>query len=135
MSIKRVVEDLYPKRRDIISDGFDESLAYLQKLIPLAIREIGTGTKCWTWTVPPKWSVREAYIEDSHGKKVVDMKNHGLHVLSYSLPINKTVTKEELLAHVHTKPTMPDAIPYEFKYYERDWGFCMTHDQLEQLQD
>ncbi len=133
--IKKLVQDLYLKRRDIISDGFDQSLAYISKIIPLKIHKIPTGKKCWTWTIPAKWSVKEAYIQDSSGKKIVDMKNHGLHVLSYSLPVNKTVTKEELLKHLHTRPNMPNAIPYEFKYYERDWGFCMAHNKLGELKD
>ncbi len=126
----KLIEDIWFKRRDIISDGFDESLEYISKIIPLKIHEIPTGTKCWTWTVPEKWSVKEAYIEDMEGKRFLDIKDHPLHVVSYSLPVDRVVTKAELMRHLHSNPGRPGAIPYEFKYYERDWGFCIQHSKL-----
>lgn len=131
--MNKLIEDIWFKRRDIISDGFDESLVYISKIIPLKIHEIPTGTKCWTWTVPEKWSVKEAYIEDMEGKRLVDIQDHPLHVLSYSLPMDKVVTKEELMRHLHSNPGRPGAIPYEFKYYERDWGFCIQHSRRKEF--
>lgn len=129
----KLIEDLWFKRRDIISDGYDESLKYISKIIPLKIRKFPSGTKCWTWTVPEKWSIKEAYIEDLDGNRLLDLKDHPLHVISYSLPIDKVVTKKELMEHLHTKPDRPDAIPFEFKYYERDWGFCIQHKRLNEF--
>lgn len=129
----KLINDLWFKRRDIISDGFDESLDYISKIIPLKIHKIPTGTKCWTWTVPEKWTVENAYIEDLNGNKLLDLKNHPLHVVSYSLPIDKVVSKEELLKHLHTDKGRPNAIPFEFKYYERDWGFCIQHSKLKKF--
>lgn len=126
----QLINDLWQKRRDIVSDGFDEALTYISKMIPLKIHEIPSGKKCWTWTVPEKWSVKEAYIEDLQGNRVLDLKEHLLHVASYSLSVDKAVTKEELVRHLYTKPERPDAIPFEFKYYERDWGFCVQHNRL-----
>jgi aminopeptidase-like protein len=134
-AIMNLINDLWYKRRDLISDGFDDSLSYISKIIPLKIHKIPTGTKCWTWTVPEKWSVKEAYIEDSKGKRILDVKDHPLHVISYSLPINKIVSKEELLKHLHSRPDKPKAIPFEFKYYQRDWGFCIQHEKLQTLTD
>jgi len=128
-----LIQDLWFKRRDIVSDGYDESLQYISKIIPLKIHEIPTGTKCWTWIVPEKWSVEEAYIEDLDGNRILDLKDHPLHVISYSLPIDRVVTKEELMKHLHTNPKRPGAIPFEFKYYERDWGFCIQHNRLKEF--
>ncbi len=126
----KLIEDLWFSRRDLISDGLDRSLEYIGRIIPLKIHSIPCGTKCWTWTVPEKWSVNEAYIEDSKGKRLLDLKDHPLHILSYSLPIDRVVSKEELMAHLHSNPKRPGAIPFEFKYYEKDWGFCIEHNKL-----
>ncbi len=131
--IIKIINDLWFKRRDIVSDGFDESLKYISKIIPLKIHKISSGTKCWTWTVPEKWKANEAYIKDLDGKIILDIKNHPLHLMSYSLPINKVVTREELIKHIYTKPERPDAIPFNFKYYQRDWGFCMAHNDLKKI--
>ena len=126
----QLINDLWFKRRDIVSEGFDESLAYIGRLIPLKIHEVPSGTKCWTWPIPEKWSVKEAYIEDGEGKRLLDLKDHPLHIVSYSLPVNKVVSKKELMEHLHTNPQRPGAIPFEFKYYQRDWGFCLSHERL-----
>ncbi len=131
--ITKLINDLWFKRRDIVSDEFDESLEYISKIIPLKIHKIPSGTKCWTWTVPEKWSVKEAYIEDLEGNRILDLKDHPLHIVSYSLPIDKIVTKDELLKHLHTKPERPEAIPFEFKYYKRDWGFCSQYNKLKEF--
>ncbi|MEK7658941.1 MAG: DUF4910 domain-containing protein [Patescibacteria group bacterium] len=129
----KLINNLWLKRRDIISDGFSESLEYISKIIPLKIHKIPTGTKCWTWVVPEKWSVNDAYIEDMSGKRMLDLKNHPLHIVSYSLPINKTVSRKELLKHLHTSKERPNAIPFEFKYYQRDWGFCIQNNRLKEF--
>jgi aminopeptidase-like protein len=129
----KLINDLWFKRRDIVSDGYDESLDYISKIIPLKIHEIPSGTKCWTWIVPEKWSVQEAYIADLNDNRILDLKDHPLHVISYSLPVDKVVTKEELMKHLHTNPKRPGAIPFEFKYYERDWGFCIQHSRLKEF--
>ena len=129
----KLIKDIWFKRRDIVSDGFDEALNYISKIIPLKIHKIPSGTKCWTWKVPEKWSVKEAYIEDLKGNQLLNLKDHLLHVISYSLPIDKVVTKEELMKHLHTNSKRPDAIPFEFKYYERDWGFCIQHNKLKKF--
>ena len=131
--MKQLIEDLYLKRRDLVSAGFDEALEYIGRQIPLKILRYSSGTECWTWKVPERWSVREAYIATTSGQKLLDLKDHPLHVISYSLPINRVVSREELLTHIHTRPDRPNAIPYEFKYYERDWGFCLQHEKLPQF--
>lgn len=129
----KIINDLWFKRRDIVSSGYDESLTYLAKIIPLKIHKIPTGTKCWTWTVPEKWIIKEAFIEDLAGKRVLDLKDHPLNVLSYSLPINKIVRQKELKNHIFTNPKRPQAIPFEFKYYQKGWGFCLPYNRLKEF--
>lgn len=118
-----------------MSDGFDDALKRVSKIIPLKIHKISSGARCWTWKVPEKWTVKEAYVEDLKGKRLLDIKDHPLHVMSYSLPINRIVGKKELLAHLHSNTKRPDAIPFEFKYYQRDWGICIQHNKLKNFKD
>ena len=129
-----IINDLWFKRRDIVSDGYDEALDYLVKIIPFNIISIRTGTKCWTWTIPEKWTVRDAYIEDMEGNRLLSLVDHPLHIMSYSLPNDAIVTKEELLKHLHSNPQRPGAIPFKFKYYEKDWGFCIQYNRLKEFQ-
>jgi len=131
----QLIKDLWFKRRDIVSQGFDESLEYIAKQIPLKVHKVPSGTECFTWIVPEKWEVKQAFVEDGEGKKIIDAKDHPLHVMSYSLPIDRVVSREELLRHLHSRPGRPDAIPFEFKYYERDWGLCIQHSRLKELKE
>ncbi|MFA6427531.1 MAG: DUF4910 domain-containing protein [Candidatus Magasanikbacteria bacterium] len=131
----KIIQDLWHKRRDIVSDGFDESLNYLSKIFPMKIHEITCGSTCWTWKVPQKWSVKEAWIKGSNGDILLDLKDHPLHVVGSSLPIDKKVNKEELFKHLHSNQKQPNAIPWVFKYYDRDWGFCIEHEKLKNFVD
>jgi len=128
-----LLKDLWFKPRHMISDGYDESLDYISKIIPLKIHKIPSGTKCWTWIVPEKWCVKNAWIKDLDGNRILDLNDHPLHVVSYSLPINKSVVKEELIKHLHTRQDRPEAIPFEYSYYEKDWGFCIQYNKLKKL--
>ncbi|MBF0123438.1 MAG: DUF4910 domain-containing protein [Candidatus Omnitrophica bacterium] len=125
-----LIEKLWFLRRDIVSDGFDEALRWIGQKIPLKVHAYPSGDPCWTWTVPEKWSVGEAFIETLDGHRLLDVKTHPLHVMSYSLAIHRVVKKEELFRHLHTNPQRPKAIPFEFKYYQKDWGFCIQHERL-----
>ena len=91
--------------------------------------------RVFDWTIPREWNIRDAYIKDSRGDKIVDFARSNLHVMSYSVPVRKLVSLAELRQHVHTLPEQPDLIPYRTSYYAEDWGFCMPHRQFEQLQD
>jgi len=128
----KLIKDLWMKNRSLVTDGYDESLNYIRNIVDFKVHEIPSGTECWTWVVPEKWVINEAYIMGD-GRKIVDFKEHPLHVVSYSLPVNKEVSKEELLKHLYWREDRPQSIPFEFKYYERDWGFCIQHSRLKEL--
>jgi aminopeptidase-like protein len=134
-SMMQLIEELWLLKRDIISDDYDRALARLSKEIPLKIYDVPSGTKVWTWTVPEKWTCKEAYLETLDGKRLLDYADHPLHVVSYSLPFEGEVTLEELLQHLHVHPHLPDAIPFVFKYYQRDWGLCATQKLRDSLKD
>lgn len=126
--IKDILEHLAPMNRNLVSDEFEESLDYLRKYIDLKIHRYKTGTLCWTWNIPPKWRITDGYIKQG-GREIVSFKKHPLHVMSYSTPIRETIKGSELLKHVYVHSVRPEAIPYEFSFYKRQWGFCLTHAQ------
>jgi aminopeptidase-like protein len=127
-------KDLFPICRSITGPGIRETLYYIQKLLPeLLIQSIPSGTQVFDWTVPDEWIIREAFITDESGEKIIDYNNHSLHVMGYSVPVDKWMTLEELDPHLCSLPDQPNAIPYITSYYSRNWGFCLTHHQREKL--
>lgn len=131
----RLIEELYPVCRSITGNGVRETLRRLQKEIALEIREVPTGTQVFDWTVPREWNIRDAYIKNVKGERIVDFRNSNLHVVSYSIPVNRRMTLAELKKHLFTLPDYPDWIPYRTSYYQESWGFCVAHQTLEQLHD
>jgi aminopeptidase-like protein len=122
--------ELYPICRSITGDGIRQTLRTIQQHIPLQIFEVPSGTAVFDWTVPKEWNIRDAYIKDSSGRRVVDFRECNLHVLNYSVPIHATMSLAEIKPHLFTIPTHPDWIPYRTSYYKEDWGFCLSHNQL-----
>jgi len=130
-----LIQELWFLKRDIVSDGFDRALLRLAQEVPMTIHKYPTGEPCWTWRIPEKWTCYEAYLETLDGKRLIDYADHPLHVVSYSLPFEGIVSRDELLRHLHVHPHLPDAIPFVFKYYERDWGLCSSQNLRDSLQD
>jgi len=130
-----LINELWLLKRDIVSNEFDKALLRLAEEIPMKIHEYPTGEACWTWRVPEKWTCHEAYLETLDGIRLIDYKDHPLHVVSYSLSYNGVVNKKELLKHLHFHPLLPEAIPFVFKYYERDWGLCAPKTLIDSLSD
>jgi aminopeptidase-like protein len=127
------IRDAYPICRSITGDGVRRTLAMIRERIPLEIREVPTGTPVFDWTVPREWNIRDAWIKDPSGRKVVDFQECNLHVLNYSVPVHEKLPLAELRKRLFTLPDKPDLIPYRTSYYKETWGFCLRHRTLEEL--
>ena len=127
--------EIYPICRSITGKGVRKTLQAIRSHINLEIHEVPTGMEVFDWVVPQEWNVREAYIRDQRGRKIVDFAASNLHLMSYSVPVRRWVSLAELKQHVYTLPDQPDLIPYRTSYYAENWAFCMPHRLLESLED
>lgn len=130
-----LISEMFPICRSITGDGFRETLRRIGRLVPLKIHDVPTGTKVFDWTVPREWNIRDAYVKDGAGRRVIDFRTSNLHVVNYSVPVRATLTRAELEKHLFSIPEHPDWIPYRTTYYEESWGFCLSHNQRLQLKD
>jgi len=132
-----LVEELYPICRSITGDGVRDTLARIERALPAPMirTEVPSGTPVLDWTVPPEWNIRDAWIADARGARVVDFRACNLHVVNYSVPVRARMTLAELRPHLHALPDHPDWIPYRTSYYAEAWGFCLTQRQLDALPD
>lgn len=126
---------LWPLKRSLVSDGYDKAIRIISEDFPISVAEFPSGTECWTWFVPEKWTCREAWVETLDGRRLIDYESHPLHCVEYSLPIDGVIDREELLSHLHVHPKNPEAIPYVFKFYDRNWGFCCSQRTRNELKD
>lgn len=138
MSVKKYYQlaknKLFPICRSITGNGTKKTLRIIKLNFPsMKIHKVKSGTKVFDWKVPPEWNIKNAYIEDKFKKKIIDFKNHNLHIVGYSVPTSKIVTKKNLLRNIHSLKEMPNAIPYITSYYKRYWGFCTTHKQKKDI--
>jgi aminopeptidase-like protein len=124
---------LYPICRSITGDGVRATLDVLAESLGIERRAVPSGTQAFDWTVPDEWNVRDAYIADRQGRRVVDFQRHNLHLVSYSVPVRATMTLDELRPRLHSLPDRPEWIPYRTTYYHRDWGFCLPDSQLRSM--
>ncbi|MEQ1897393.1 MAG: DUF4910 domain-containing protein [Vicinamibacterales bacterium] len=134
-ALHRFVSELYPICRSLTGEGVRRTLAAIGRHIPLDVREVPSGTRVFDWTVPLEWNIRDAYVKDRAGRKVIDFARSNLHVMGYSEPVRARVAREELDAHLFSLPDHPEWIPYRTSYYQRAWGFCVTERQRAALTD
>jgi aminopeptidase-like protein len=134
---KAVLEEIYPLHRTLVSDGLDRALEIIAEYLPeqadYQVENYLPGQKAWTWRIPERYVVHRAYLETEDGQKVVDFADNPLHLLSYSLPMDAVLSWEELEPHLYYNAKRPTAIPWQFKYYERSWGFCLSKDRFDRL--
>lgn len=130
-----LIARLYPICRSITGDGVRETLRILSEQIPLEVREVPSGTTVFDWTVPREWNIREAWIKDSTGQKLIDFHKLNLHVVSYSSPIRQRMRLATLREHLFTIPEHPGVVPYRTSYYEENWGFCLSEEQLSRFDE
>jgi len=126
---------IYPFCRSITGNGVRQTLREVGAHIALDIHEVPTGSAVFDWTIPREWNIRDAYIKNERGEKVVDFQKSNLHVMSYSVPVQRRMSLSELKQHLYTLPDQPELIPYRTSYYAENWAFCMAHSRLEALQD
>lgn len=130
--MRALMEDLVMENRSIMGPGYDRALERLGRDLALTVHEVPSGEDVWTWKVPPAWDVREAWFE-ADGVRYADVGDHPLHLRSYSLPFSGRVSRAEMLRHITTDPLRPDAIPFDYRYYDRTWGFCLEHARAAEL--
>lgn len=131
----RLISELYPICRSITGDGLRQTLRQIQQHIALELREVPTGTQVFDWAVPKEWNIRDAYVKNSQGERVIDFQKSNLHVVNYSVPIRRRMTLAELREHLFTLPEHPDWIPYRTSYYKESWGFCLSERQFATLKE
>ena len=131
--VEGLFRELYPICRSITGDGVRQTLMRLQDIAAFTVHDIPSGTPVFDWVIPDEWRVREAYVETLDGFRVIDFQDHNLHLVGYSTPFSGELSFEQLDSHLHTLPDQPDAIPYRTSYYQRDWGFCLSHKAYVQL--
>jgi len=132
-SLYALIKELFPICRSITGHGVRESLTLLQRHIPIEVHEVPSGTKVLDWTVPREWNIRDAWVKDVEGRKIIDFRAHNLHIVNYSMPVHSRMQLDELKTHLFALPERPDWIPYRTSYYEETWGFCLTQRQLDAL--
>ena len=132
--IYRFAEELWPLNRSLTGVGVRETLGIFRKMLPeLQLIEIASGTKVFDWTVPKEWRVSSAYIIDPNGRKICDFFDNNLHLVGYSTPFRGLLNLQDLNQYLHSIEDQPSAIPYVTSYYEKRWGFCLSHEQRANL--
>lgn len=129
-----LMQRLFPLCRSITGDGLRETLRILGETVStMHVTEVPSGTPVFDWTIPKEWRIRGAHLADESGRHIIDFRDSNLHVVGYSAPVDKRLSFAELQPHIHSLPSLPDAIPYRTSYYKENWGFCMTQKQRDRL--
>ncbi len=127
-----LIREVYPLNRSLVSDDYDRALELVGERVAMTVHEYPSGSECWTWRIPQKWTVNEAWVE-ADGERIIDVADHPLHLWTGSLPVDDVVSREELIEHLAWNEDHPRAIPYRFNFYELKWGFSLSYDQLRTL--
>jgi aminopeptidase-like protein len=133
--LHQFVSELFPICRSITGDGVRETLRRIGEKVTLEYCEVPTGTRVFDWTIPREWNLRDAYVKDAQGRRVIDVQRSNLHVVNYSVPVHLRLPLSELRERLMTIPEQPDWIPYRTSYYHEDWGFCLSHNSLLSLRE
>ena len=130
--VEKTLLDLFPINRSLTGKGVLDTFDYLiENFFPNGkIKSIPSGTQVFDWVVPDEWNIDDGYVVNRVGEKIIDYKKCNLHVMSYSEPVDKIISADELLNHIHTLPKYPDRIPYRTSYYKKNWGFCCAHNLI-----
>lgn len=128
--------DLFPICRSITGPGLRATLEYFQDIISeLQIHGVASGTQVFDWIIPQEWRIRAATLTGPDGTVIADFADSNLHVVNYSVPVDRKLSLSELQPHLYSREDMPTAIPYVTSYYSPHWGFCMEHSKHSQLVD
>ena len=133
--IYQLIAELFPMHRSITGNGFRKTMQHIKQIIPLEIHKIPSGTKVFDWIIPKEWNIKDAYVKNARGERIIDFKKSNLHIVAYSVPIKKKISLKTLRKHLFTLPDIPDRIPYRYAFYKKTWGFCLSHNDLLKLED
>ena len=125
--IYKLLEKLFPINRSITGKGVRKTLKIIKDQIPITIHEVPSGTKVFDWIVPKEWNIKDAYIENEKGDKIVNFKENNLHIVGYSTPVDQKMNLTDLQKHLFSLENQPEVIPYITSYYKERWGFCLSH--------
>jgi aminopeptidase-like protein len=131
--LKLYFKKLFPICRSIMGNGFRDSLNIIGEIVDLNLIKFKSGSNVLDWTIPNEWNIKDAYVLCPNGNKIIDFKKNNLHVVNYSIPINKTINLDQLKKNLHTLPKQPNAIPYVTSYYNPNWGFCLEYNKYKKL--
>lgn len=134
-AIYELAARLYSLCRSLAGDGVRETLAIIGEHLPLTVHQVPSGAPLYDWKAPQEWNIREAYIADMNGNRIVDFARHNLHVVNFSVGVRARMPLSALKEHIHTLPEQPDLIPYRTCYHAEGWGFCMAHSEFLAMQD
>jgi aminopeptidase-like protein len=125
---------LFPLNRSLTGEGVRKTLNIIKKEFPrLKLKKIKSGKKVFDWSIPEEWNVTDAYVIDKYNNRIIDFKKNNLHLVGYSIPIKKKITKKKLFKNLYFLKNQPKAIPYITSYYKRRWGFCISYNEYKIL--
>ena len=129
-----LMKNLFPLNRGLVSKNNLISLQKIKKIIKnLKILSVKSGTKVFDWKIPKEWIIKDGYIKSFKNKKILDFKKNNLHVATNSIPVNKIIKIKYLKRKIFYSENSKSSIPYRTIYYKKDWGFCATKKQYQDI--